>query len=347
MADEKLTLVRMSKLLGDGVAVAGVTLEAIIDSLEGGTAKNGAYVRAKLADKQDRLELKVWGINLNSFVKEADLMEGTALVQIKGNFEFYNGVPQFTTSYVNGSLPIVKSKNNIADYLDVGQYDGEKVLRGFQKAVDSFVTDEYLHALCVKALEYNKDKLVYYPYSQHLHTEKSGLINHLYEAFKDANGYKSSYGLNNEVVLTAILCSRLGVYTRYKVDFVTGKISEVNEVQIAEQGETANLRVLDWLIEEVIDDLARKKADSKESSEEKRQAYFAIKKVRNRLLDKVRNAVAYTYGIVSSSSPECAAVKAALWKELMVYEMSKRRTTLARGEVSKMVILGETVVVTG
>lgn len=234
---------------------SGVITEGILDSYEQATTKNGKpYIKGIIRDKSETITFKVWDYTLDSFMKKNDLIRGnTYVVQINGDFSYYEGEPQMVARPFNNGLILAKLINITYDeYIDKSYYPAKVMLASIRSFVERMHSPD-LKEICKTVLNNYGEKLMYYPYSENIHSEKGGLLAHIYNCisrvvncsgepkYKDEEGKDCSV-INKEIVITTILVYNLTPLHSYNVEQKTATILAKNEYRNALLGErTGNI----------------------------------------------------------------------------------------------------------
>lgn len=231
---------------------ANITVEGLLESIEEGMDSKGRpFIRAMLTDKTAHLPVKMWQTGIVEFSKLLGSSNLTPLVvQINGKLDNYNDENQMVASKV------AVSQTDINNYINAAPIKGEVLYSGIAQKVTE-IKDSNLKALATAALALDKNKLIVCPYSSKNHTEKSGLLHHIYLCLCKILNYAgvpqiATEEVDFDTVFTAIICSRLlGLY-RYELDEVTGKIISKDETEKALHGELSNVIILHDIINNLL-----------------------------------------------------------------------------------------------
>lgn len=296
---------------------ANITVEGLLESVEEGMDSKGrAFIRATLTDKTAHLPVKMWQTNLSEFSKLLGTDNLTSLVvQITGKVDSYNDESQLVAS------KIAVSQADIDTYINAAPIKGEVLYSGIAKKV-SEIKDPNLKTLANAAISLDKDKMIACPYSSKNHTEKSGLLYHIYLCLCRILNYAgvpqiASEEVDLDTVFTAIICSRLlGLY-RYELDETTGKIISKDETEKALHGELSNVIILHDIINNLL--------NTDESFE------YSAK------IENVEHCVTALYcSAIKPATIEAVVTSEIVFAELTMYAYAENVTSLAPGETKQV-----------
>lgn len=239
-----------------------VSFMAILDSIENGgiTSTGKPYVKGLLTDRESSISFKVWGYTLEDLKKKITKpLAPCALVNVKGSLQVApNGQLDFIVGYDSGSPAIkVFTKTSVLPYVYTQPFDETVLFSQIERCV-SMMNDDALRAVCSKALSMYGEQMRYYPYSTRIHKERGGAMYHITRCLNLVDVFASpitvgsrKVDVNYDLIHAAIICHRLGIYTRYNVHPATGKIIEPGEASKVLFGQmdnfTAFLRLLDGI----------------------------------------------------------------------------------------------------
>lgn len=243
-----------------------VATEGIITSKEEKATKKGdAYVSGTLSCKSDILPFKMWDITLADFEK----MVPDGAVQLFGDAQLYEGKISFIVK------KIAPSSTPVEQFVNGSYFSPEKMLKTVFNCFNC--SNEDILALAQASLDfyyscgqYNKDAgntnsvnpILYFPYSPTVHSEKGGLISHIFNTIASISEMglpklepvKGEDGklifpcaINLDVVKAAVSMYRLFIMDFFKVDKTTGAILDIDERRLKLEGKTHCLDTLyDW-----------------------------------------------------------------------------------------------------
>lgn len=277
---EETKLVRLSKLLESKEPIGEVTVEAMMENLkEGGTSNGQKYVSGEFTDHNYRIEFKVWKTSLDGFFKRYNLEKDHAyVVQATGSYEFFNGSPQFA---IRGSIAVIEDEKRVNEYLDIAPIDISSTLDGLQKVASVIVKDPVLQNIYYGALGIDNDNYTIFPYSENIHSEKSGYIFHLNNCLARATANKGGpskfvrskdkegkdivvkvAAADLQVICTAIMCYHsASSLDGVKVDTITGRILHRNDINSILLGNVANVLKTNSLISRAFKETNAEKCD--------------------------------------------------------------------------------------
>lgn len=233
-----------------------ITIEGLLEHTAEDFDKAGRpYVKGIISDKGLQLGIKCWQTDLASFRKRLNLDDAPVVVNLTGKIDVYNDVMSFI---VNENAYNSVVEKDIASYIYAAPYKPEKMYGSILKMVNE-MKNPFYRGVCLGIMEKFKNKFLLYPYNTTIHTERSGLIYHIYLCLcKVSNlagmpiiGSKQSK-IDEELVKAAIICSNLKGFVTYDVDQL-GRIvlnDEVTETLLG--GEMTNIIVLNDMINALI-----------------------------------------------------------------------------------------------
>lgn len=217
------------KNLGHNVEVTG-----LLESVEDKVAKtNNPYVKGIISEMGKRLEFRIWETNLEALSNSHDFLKPGNVITVEGEFQkFQNAV---CLSVKNRDNIKLENEENPDNYTFSTPFSGEDMYKTIFKLVESF-EDPALKKIATDILVTYKDRLISFPYSDKIHTEKGGLLYHIFQVISQIrkNVMPSIKGadvkpLNTELMFTAAVTSHLGGLFIYNVNTATGIIEGINE----------------------------------------------------------------------------------------------------------------------
>lgn len=134
------------------------------------------YLDMTLADKTGELSAKKWDITEQEIQSLSELKEGD-LIKVKALVTQWQGVNQLRVSRIRKSA--VSDGLFMEDYIKAAPERPEAMFKYIMSVAEG-MEDEDLKRLCVKLLNDNRDKLMYYPAaSKNHHAEFAGLLYHV------------------------------------------------------------------------------------------------------------------------------------------------------------------------
>lgn len=295
---------------------ANVTVEALLESVEEGLDSKGRpFIRATLTDKAAHLPVKMWQTGLTDFAKLLGANDLTSLiVQATGKVDSYNDESQLIIS------KICKVEKDLNTYINAAPIPSETLYSGIKKKA-SEIKDKNLKALALAALELDEEKWKICPYSSKNHTEKSGLLYHIYLCLCRILNYSgvpdiAKKEVDLDIVFTAIICSRLTGIFRYTLDDVTGKIITKDEVEKALHGELSNVII----VHDIINNLLNTNKNFEYSAE----------------IENVEHCIASLYcSGIKPATIEAAVTNEIVCAELTMFTYAETVSSLAPGEAKQ------------
>lgn len=190
----------------------------IIDIREGGivtdffmvksiSVKIGAnkkqYLDIILGDKTGELTAKKWDVSDEEIPELKEILEGD-LVKIRANVTEWNGVKQFRVTKIRKALP--NDNLMIGDYIKAAPEPPEEMYAYILGVANTF-EDNDLKALCVKLLEREKGKLMYFPAAtKNHHAQLAGLLWHIKRMLMTGEKICQVYtNLDKDLVLAGVI----------------------------------------------------------------------------------------------------------------------------------------------
>lgn len=236
-----------------------LAVEGIIENLKEKVAKNGeSYVCGTLCCRDLRLPFKKWSETLQSLT-----LPQSKVVQLFGNAQYFNKEVQFVVNSFGESKtdPKLYVNNALFDPRDMQQAIlqnlKELANRGRQTNKESTPEDDILfvvelayqmHSIVENRFKDATNPVLYYPYGESIHSERSGLLYHIYNVIGSLNeiglpkvrtadgGYTCAIDLF--VVKAAIATYRLYIIDYFTVDEETGAILDTDTLRMALEGKS-------------------------------------------------------------------------------------------------------------
>jgi 3'-5' exoribonuclease len=218
-------------------------------------ANKKQYLDVVLCDKTGDVSGKKWDIAEPELISIENVKEGD-VVKIRANVTEWNGQKQLKVVKIR-SLN-ASEKADLADYIKAAPESPENMM-AFIKGSVIAMKDDDLKALCMKILEINKVKLMYYPAAaKNHHSEMAGLLYHIKRMLELAERICDVYPiLNRDLVATGVIIH---------------DIEKLNEMDANEQGVVSSYtfegQLLGHLVQgvKVIDRLAEELSISREKT---------------------------------------------------------------------------------
>ena len=168
------------------------------------TGSNGKqYLDLMLGDKTGEITGKKWDV---SEAEQPALLEikEKDIVKIKGVVTEWTGQLQLRVQRIR--MAALEDEQIMADYVKAAPENPEEMYRFILSAAESF-SDDDLKKLCVKALNDNREKLLYYPAaSKNHHAQLGGLLYHTKRMLMTGEKVCQVYDtLNKDLVLCGVI----------------------------------------------------------------------------------------------------------------------------------------------
>ncbi len=161
------------------------------------------YLSAVLGDRTGEVVAKKWSIPEEEFPALRALKD-KEIVKVKGIVGEYAGQAQLTIQSIHKLG--TDEKFDRSDFVKAAPEPSEDMYKYIHDIAESF-EDEDLKALCLKVLEDNEEKLMYYPAaSKNHHAEYGGLLYHMKRMLQTGDKICQVYTiLNRDLVLTGVI----------------------------------------------------------------------------------------------------------------------------------------------
>ncbi len=186
-----------------------------------------AYLDLLLADSTGEISAKKWDI-ADEELPGLKKIEAGKVIKVRAIVNEWNGMKQLRISRIRHT----GAEDNIemTDYIKAAPEKPEEMYEYIYSKADSF-KDEDLRRICLKQLEDNKEKLMYYPAAQkNHHAELAGLLYHVKRMLMMGERACQVYtNLNAELVMAGVILhdmekineiesNELGVSTGYSFE---------------------------------------------------------------------------------------------------------------------------------
>lgn len=161
------------------------------------------YLDITLGDKTGEVSSKKWDVSDSELEVFSQIKEGD-IVKIKGQATEWQGLTQLR---INRIRPVEQTDDiQVTDFIKAAPEKSEDMYE-YILSVAQEMKDEDLRKLCVKLLESNKDKLMYYPAaSKNHHAEYGGLLYHVKRMLMTGLAVCKIYTyLNQDLVATGVI----------------------------------------------------------------------------------------------------------------------------------------------
>ncbi len=162
-----------------------------------------AYLDLLLADRTGEISAKKWDIADEELPGLNKIKEGS-VIKVKALVTEWNGMKQLRVTRIRQT----SAEDNIEmkDYIKAAPEDASDMYSYILGKAEAF-SDRDLRAICVRQLEANRDKLMYYPAAQkNHHAELAGLLYHIKRMLMTAEKVCQVYtNLNSELVMAGVI----------------------------------------------------------------------------------------------------------------------------------------------
>ena len=162
-----------------------------------------AYLDLLLADKTGAISAKKWDIADEELPGLQKIKEGS-VIKVKALVTEWNGMKQLRVSRIRQT----SAEDNIVmmDYIKAAPEDAEEMYGYIRGKAEAFC-DIDLRNICLKLLDDNREKLMYYPAAQkNHHAEMAGLLYHVKRMLMMAERACEVYtNLNRELVMAGVI----------------------------------------------------------------------------------------------------------------------------------------------
>lgn len=162
-----------------------------------------AYLDLLLADRTGEISAKKWDIADEELPGLEKIKEGSVL-KIKALVTEWNGMKQLRVSRIRHTS--AEDGIDMTDYIKAAPEKAEDMYEYIYSKAEGF-TDKDLRNICLKQLEENREKLMYYPAAQkNHHAELAGLLYHVKRMLMMAEKACEIYvNLNRELVMAGVI----------------------------------------------------------------------------------------------------------------------------------------------
>lgn len=166
-------------------------------------ANKKQYLDLMLGDKTGEISGKKWDVSDEELPSLMEIKEGE-VIKIRANVTEWNGLKQFRVMRIRKRGP--QDEIEMSDYIKAAPEKPEDMYDYIMGKAQSF-TDEDLKKLCVKVLEDNKEKLMYYPAaSKNHHAQMAGLLYHVKRMLMNGERMCQVYtNLNADLVMAGVI----------------------------------------------------------------------------------------------------------------------------------------------
>jgi len=166
-------------------------------------ANKKQYLDLVLGDKTGEISGKKWDVSDDELPSLMEIKEGE-IIKIRANVTEWNGLKQFRVMRIRKLGP--EDPVEMGDYIKAAPEKPEEMYGYIMEKAQSF-QDEDLKKLCVKVLEDNREKLMYYPAaSKNHHAQMAGLLYHVKRMLMNGERMCQVYtNLNADLVMAGVI----------------------------------------------------------------------------------------------------------------------------------------------
>ncbi|QOX64266.1 HD domain-containing protein [Anoxybacterium hadale] len=161
------------------------------------------YLDLFLCDKTGEITGKKWDVSDPELPALNEIADGD-FVKVKANVTEWNGMRQLRVQKIRKSVP--EDHLELADYIKAAPEKADDMYLFLLEKAEG-MTDHDLRSLCVRVLEDNQEKLMYYPAAaKNHHAELSGLLYHVKRMLMTAERVCEVYtNLNKDLVMAGVI----------------------------------------------------------------------------------------------------------------------------------------------
>ena len=162
-----------------------------------------AYLDLLLADSTGEIYAKKWDIADEEIPGLKKIEEGK-IIKVRAIVNEWNGMKQLRITRIRHTG--AEDNLDMTDYIKAAPEDPEEMYRFIHNKAENF-KDEDLRRICLKQLDDNRDKLMYYPAAQkNHHAEMAGLLYHVKRMLMMGERACQVYtNLNAELVMAGVI----------------------------------------------------------------------------------------------------------------------------------------------
>lgn len=161
------------------------------------------YLDLLLCDRTGEITAKKWDVADTELPALNEIAE-SSLVKVKANVTEWNGMRQLRVQKLRKSVP--EDNLELADFIKAAPEKADDMYLFLLEKAEG-MKDEDLRRLCVRVLEDNKEKLMYYPAAaKNHHAELAGLLYHVKRMLMTAERVCEVYtNLNKDLVMAGVI----------------------------------------------------------------------------------------------------------------------------------------------
>ncbi|MEG0830235.1 MAG: HD domain-containing protein [Anaerovoracaceae bacterium] len=166
-------------------------------------ANRKQYLDLMLGDKTGEVTGKKWDVSDEELISLNEIKPGD-IVKIRATVTEWNGLKQFRVMRIRPKAEAEKIE--FSDYIKAAPEKPEEMYAYIYQRAET-MKDKDLKALCIRVLEDNKDKLMYYPAAQkNHHAQMAGLLYHTKRMLMGGERMCQVYeNLNEDLVAAGVI----------------------------------------------------------------------------------------------------------------------------------------------
>lgn len=161
------------------------------------------YLDMLLSDRTGELTAKKWDVADAELPSLNEISSGD-IIKVKGTITEWNGMRQIRVLKLRKAVP--EDQVDITDFIKAAPEKADDMFLYILEKADS-MEDQELKRLCVRILDDNQEKLMYYPAAQkNHHAEMAGLLYHMKRMLMTAERICEVYqNLNRDLVMAGVI----------------------------------------------------------------------------------------------------------------------------------------------
>ncbi|MDD2189837.1 MAG: HD domain-containing protein [Eubacteriales bacterium] len=161
------------------------------------------YLDMLLSDRTGELTAKKWDVADTELPSLNEISSGD-IIKVKGTITEWNGMRQIRVLKLRKAVP--EDQVDITDFIKAAPEKADDMFLYILEKADS-MEDQELKRLCVRILDDNQEKLMYYPAAQkNHHAEMAGLLYHMKRMLMTAERICEVYqNLNRDLVMAGVI----------------------------------------------------------------------------------------------------------------------------------------------
>lgn len=161
------------------------------------------YLDLLLGDKSGEISAKKWDVSDDELPSLNNIKEGE-IVKIRASVTEWNGLKQFRVMRIRKKA--LDDTVDFSDFIKTAPEPSEEMYDYIMGKAENFA-DQDLKNLCIRVLQENREKLMYYPAAQkNHHAQRGGLLYHIKRMLMSGEQLCQVYdGLNADLVMAGVI----------------------------------------------------------------------------------------------------------------------------------------------